>query len=49
MKPRRFSFYFSGGFIEVRAFSLEKARILAQAEAIKRRWDYTILEECEKC
>ena len=44
MKKREYTFKFSGGEIDVMAFNVEEARILAQAEAIKRCWNYTILE-----
>ena len=43
MKTTPFTFNFKGGPITVRAFNKEAAKILAQAEAIKRGWDYTII------
>lgn len=43
MKLYNFTFRFLGGKITVRAFNSEEAKILAKAEAIKRGWDYTIL------
>ncbi len=43
MKLTTFTFNFKGGPITVRAFNENEAKILAQAEAIKRAWDYTIL------
>lgn len=43
MKFTIFTFNFKGGPITVRAFNYEQARILAQAEAINRCWDHTIL------
>lgn len=43
MKTTPFTFNFKGGQITVRAFNYEQAKILAQAEAINRCWDYTIL------
>ena len=43
MKLTTFTFNFKGGQITVRAFNENEAKILAQAEAIKRAWDYTVL------
>ena len=43
MKLTSFTFNFKGGQITVRAINYEQAKILAQAEAIKRCWDYTVL------
>ena len=43
MKFSNYTFTFKGGDITVRALHHEEAKILAQAEAIKRGWDYTIL------
>lgn len=43
MKLTAFTFNFKGGLITVQAFNDKEAKILAQAEAIKRGWDYTIL------
>lgn len=45
MKLTSFTFNFKGGPITVRAFNAKEAKILAQAEAIMRGWDYTIEEE----
>lgn len=42
MKKTQYTFNFKGGQITVRAFNEIEGRILAQAEAIKRGWDYTI-------
>lgn len=47
MKQRKFKFYFKGGPITVWAFTEKNARILAQAEAIKRCWDPTIMSKSE--
>lgn len=44
MKLSNFTFKFKGGEITVIAFNQTEAMILAQAEAIKRGWDYTILQ-----
>ena len=44
MKHRKFTFYFKGGPITVWAFDYEDAKILAQAEAIKRGWDPTCIK-----
>ena len=44
MKLTKFSIEFSGGIINVWAFNYEQASILAQAEAIKRGWDYKIIK-----
>lgn len=43
MKPHWYTFYFKGGPITVSAFTEENAKILAQAEAIKRCWDPIII------
>lgn len=43
MKTTPFTFNFKSGPITVRAFNEKEAKILAQAEAIRRGWDYTIL------
>lgn len=45
MHPNQYSIRFLGGEIIVSAFNLKQARILAQAEAIKKGWDYQIIEE----
>ena len=42
MKQTQYTFNFKGGQITVWAFNVIEGRILAQAEAIKRGWDYTI-------
>lgn len=44
MKLSNFTFKFKGGEITVRAVNKTEAMILAQAEAIDRCWDYTILQ-----
>lgn len=43
MKLTTYTFKFLGGEISVRAFNKKEAEILAKAEAIKKGWDYTIL------
>jgi hypothetical protein len=43
MNKKKFIFKFKGGEITVYAFNYEEGKILAQAEAINRAWDYTIL------
>lgn len=43
MKFRYFTFKFLGGKITVKAMNEEQAEILAKAEAIKKGWDYTII------
>ena len=43
MRKKKFTFNFKGGPITVWAFHEAEAKILAQAEAIHRGWDYTIL------
>lgn len=50
MNFKSFTFHFKGGDITVRAFNYDEAKILAQAEAIKKGWDYTlpILNEVSK-
>lgn len=47
MKHRRFTFMFNGGQITVRAFNEQQAEILAQAEAIRKGWNYKILSKEE--
>ena len=44
MKLTTYTFNFKGGQITVRALDENQARILAQAEAINRCWDYEIQE-----
>ncbi len=44
MKRTKYSIKFLGGVIDVWAFNYEQACILAQAEAIKRAWDYQIIK-----
>ena len=44
MKFTRYTFKFKGWEITVIAFNEKEAKILAQAEAIKRCWDYTIFQ-----
>ena len=44
MKRKSFTIDFKGGPITVIAFNYEEAKILAQAEAINRGWDYTIIK-----
>lgn len=43
MKFRRFTFKFKDGELSVYALHYDVAKILAQAHAIERGWDYTIL------
>ena len=43
MKLYSYTYTFKGGEITVRAMNGEMAKILAQAEAIKRGWDYEII------
>lgn len=43
MKFETYSFRFRGGIITTRALSYTAAKILAQAEAIRRGWDFTVL------
>lgn len=43
MKNSKFTIYFKGGKIVVYALNYNQAKILAQAEAIKKGWD------CEVC
>lgn len=42
MKQTKYSIKFLGGVIDVWAFNYTEAKILAQAEAIKRGWNYEI-------
>jgi hypothetical protein len=43
MNKKKFTFSFKGGEITVYAFTYEEGKILAQAEAINRAWDYEII------
>ena len=43
MRFKKFTFRFKGGDITVYALHYDVAKILAQAKAIERGWDYTIL------
>ena len=45
MKTTTYTFYFKGGPITVPAMNEEDAQILAQAEAIKKGWDKTIVNK----
>jgi hypothetical protein len=45
MKNTKYRFRFANGVIEKEAFNENEARILAQAEAINRGWDYKIIKE----
>lgn len=44
-RKRSYTFRFDGGKITVEAESEDEAKILAQAEAIKKGWDYKILPD----
>ena len=44
MKPTKYTFNFKGGKITVYALNESQERILAQAEAIKKCWDYEIID-----
>ena len=41
---KKFSFRFEDGTIEVSASNIKEGKILAQAEAIKRGWNYGLLK-----
>lgn len=43
MKYYTYRFRFKNGTIKVRFIGYNSAKILAQAEAIKRGWDYAVL------
>lgn len=43
MRYYYYTFAFKGGLVHVRALGDEQAKILAQAEAIKKGWDYAVL------
>ena len=47
MKKRKFTFNFKGGEIEVWAMGYEEAKICAQAEAIRKGWDFKIIEKVD--
>lgn len=42
-RKRSYTFRFDGGRITVEAYNEEEAKILAQAQAIEKGWDYEIL------
>lgn len=44
MHTKKYTFYFKSGLITVSATSEDRAKILAQAQAIENGWDYTIME-----
>ena len=48
MKFTSYTFHFKGGSITVQALNETEAKILAQAEAIKRGWDYKIIDYDER-
>jgi hypothetical protein len=48
MKKELYVVYFKGGEISATAWSETEATILAQAEAIKRGWDYTVVKILNK-
>lgn len=48
MKETKYTFNFKGGPVVVWAFNEREARTLARAEAIRRGWDNTIIEEEDK-
>lgn len=48
MKLTNYTFNFKGGKITVRALNEKQARILAQAEAITRCWNYEIIDHPTK-
>lgn len=45
MKLYSYTYTFKGGTITVRAMNGKLAKILAQAEAITRGWDYDIISK----
>lgn len=47
MKKKKYTIHFRGGEITVWALNYEQARILAQAEAIQKGWDYTIVNNID--
>lgn len=47
MKKKKYTFHFRGGKVTVWAFNYKEARILAQAEAIQKGWDYTIVNNID--
>lgn len=44
MHTKKYTFYFKSGSITVHTTSEDRAKILAQAQAIENGWDYTIME-----
>ena len=52
MKLTKYTIYFKGGNIVIYALNYNQAKILAQAEAIKKGWDYEVctysVEETEE-
>ena len=47
MRKKKFKVFFAGGDVIVGAFSENEAKILAQAQAIKNGWDYTVFKITE--
>lgn len=44
MRKKKFKVFFANGDVLVDAFSENEAKILAQAQAIKNGWDYTVFK-----
>ena len=51
MRKKKFKVFFASGDVLVGAFTENEAKILAQAQAIKNGWDYTVFKitEIQKC
>ena len=47
MHIKKYTFYFKSGPITVHTTSEDRAKILAQAQAIENGWDYTIMEDAQ--
>ena len=47
MKKKKFKVFFASGDVIVSAFNEKEAKILAQAQAIKNGWDYTVFKITE--
>ena len=47
MREKKFKVFFASGDVIVSAFNEKEAKILAQAQAIKNGWDYTVFKITE--
>lgn len=47
MRKKKFKVFFASGDVLVSAFTENEAKILAQSQAIKNGWDYTVFKITE--